>query len=209
MSFETVARDCPICMVEIDETVNCVITECGHYFHTKCLMTNAAHNGFDCPYCRSEMTPEIKNDKDDEYDEDFNEDYYQDNIENERVATEALYGMRNMFLVAEGLEPEEIESEESENNEESYQDDNSSSSDSNDEEENDTEELPVDKPSTAFIARKLISFGVTMEDMVKCIINETYHPEFNEEGGFPDEIGVVYGQIRRVITRHHRGVERG
>ena len=46
---------CPICMDNIDTLYNCLVTECGHYFHTSCLMKNVAQNGFDCPYCRRRM----------------------------------------------------------------------------------------------------------------------------------------------------------
>ena len=65
MSFETVARDCPICMDEIDETVNCVITECGHYFHTKCLI-QACYMYWEkddnclCPICRRNIQYQMK-----------------------------------------------------------------------------------------------------------------------------------------------------
>jgi len=47
---------CPICYENIDGEKNRVITECGHCFHTSCLMTHAAVNGFGCPYCRERMT---------------------------------------------------------------------------------------------------------------------------------------------------------
>ena len=57
MSCDT-TTDCPICMDAVQSTINCVITECGHTFHTRCLLTNIVHNGFDCPYCRTEMVPE-------------------------------------------------------------------------------------------------------------------------------------------------------
>jgi hypothetical protein len=42
---------------------NRVTTECGHAFHCSCLMQNAAHNGFGCPYCRTTMA-EIPDDSD-------------------------------------------------------------------------------------------------------------------------------------------------
>ena len=51
--------DCPICMDCIESTSkNCVTTECGHCFHTNCLMQSVAHNGFGCPYCRTAMADE-------------------------------------------------------------------------------------------------------------------------------------------------------
>jgi hypothetical protein len=53
--------ECPICFETISSEINTVITECGHKFHCKCLMQNAMHNGFGCPYCRTEMTYTNKN----------------------------------------------------------------------------------------------------------------------------------------------------
>ena len=60
--------ECPICMDMIDVSKNCVTTECGHKFHTSCLMKNVSFNGFECPYCRSVMA------EDDEEDEEYVED---------------------------------------------------------------------------------------------------------------------------------------
>jgi hypothetical protein len=53
-------NDCPICMEKIDLKKNYVKTECGHNFHTNCLMQNVLRNGvnrngFKCPYCRTDM----------------------------------------------------------------------------------------------------------------------------------------------------------
>lgn len=47
--------DCPICLDEINETKNKTITDCGHKFHTSCLMKNSSLNGFGCPYCREQL----------------------------------------------------------------------------------------------------------------------------------------------------------
>jgi hypothetical protein len=55
--------DCPICLDAIIGLTNKTTTECGHHFHTKCLMQNAAHNGFGCPYCRNTLA-ENPNDDD-------------------------------------------------------------------------------------------------------------------------------------------------
>ena len=49
------APECPICMEKIEGDKNKLTTECGHTFHTSCLMTNVSKNGFDCPYCRTIM----------------------------------------------------------------------------------------------------------------------------------------------------------
>jgi hypothetical protein len=49
------SSDCAICLEIIEEGKNCVTTECGHMFHTSCLMRNVHTNGFACPYCRTAM----------------------------------------------------------------------------------------------------------------------------------------------------------
>lgn len=46
--------ECPICYDTIYDT-NCVTTECGHKFHTNCLLKNISFNGYNCPYCREIM----------------------------------------------------------------------------------------------------------------------------------------------------------
>ena len=69
-------HECPICLEVIEGFKNRVTTECGHTFHCKCLMTNAAHNGFGCPFCRTEMADEVKEeeDNDERYDDDSDDD---------------------------------------------------------------------------------------------------------------------------------------
>jgi len=66
--------ECPICIEIIDFKKNCVTTECGHCFHTNCLMTSVAHNGFGCPYCRTAMAQEIKEEEEDNEEEDNEEE---------------------------------------------------------------------------------------------------------------------------------------
>jgi len=48
-------NDCPICYEQIPHNINCSTTECGHTFHTTCLMKHTVYNGYDCPCCRSLM----------------------------------------------------------------------------------------------------------------------------------------------------------
>lgn len=47
--------ECPICFEVIKSDSNKIKTECGHEFHSNCFLTNAAHNGFNCPCCRKEL----------------------------------------------------------------------------------------------------------------------------------------------------------
>jgi len=44
---------CPICLMPLGNKNDCV-TECGHRFHTSCLL-RAAQNNVACPLCRSEL----------------------------------------------------------------------------------------------------------------------------------------------------------
>ena len=67
--------ECPICLEVVELRANRVITECGHIFHCKCLVTNIAHNGFACPYCRTAMAEKIE-DEDNEDDYDSGEWYF-------------------------------------------------------------------------------------------------------------------------------------
>lgn len=93
--------DCPICFDCIEGEKNKVVTDCGHTFHTNCLMKNIAHNGFDCPYCRFVMA-DVPEDSDDENSE-WLEDDEESNYEEEDIALE---GARLLFQRAE--EPEKI-----------------------------------------------------------------------------------------------------
>jgi len=115
--------ECPICFDLILPNVNCVTTDCGHSFHTSCLMKNTAVNGYDCPYCRTQMAeaPEESEygDGDGEDDED-----YDDGDEEEEEYT--LLGFRWFFqqiqgeeLEGDAVEYEEFQKEEREFDEES------------------------------------------------------------------------------------------
>lgn len=73
-TFESasIGTECCICWDVIGKTNNCV-TECGHAFCFKCLVTAMAHNPENqtCPYCRAQLVEASKNDDDD--DSDWNE----------------------------------------------------------------------------------------------------------------------------------------
>jgi hypothetical protein len=51
-------NECSICYDIVNKNNNCVITECGHCFHTTCLMKNVALNGYSCPLCRRSLGKE-------------------------------------------------------------------------------------------------------------------------------------------------------
>ena len=104
VEVEVEVVECPICMDEIEEK-NKVTTECGHCFHTSCLMKNVAHNGFGCPYCRTVMAEEpADNNSDEEYDE-----FSLDEEEGPDYSDNVLRGARWLFQRAEG---EDLDDEE-------------------------------------------------------------------------------------------------
>lgn len=65
----TVAIECPICMENIEHDQGFMKTDCGHSFHSCCIMRNIAQNGFSCPCCRTVMM-ETSNDRD--YEDGYN-----------------------------------------------------------------------------------------------------------------------------------------
>ena len=171
--------DCPICFDQIEGEKNKVTTECGHCFHTSCLMKNVAHNGFGCPYCRDVMAEEpADNNSDEEYDEfsvdeEDEEPEYTDNV---------LRGARWLVQRAEG---EELDDEED------------TDSESDDEERDEVEpRAPVD-----YIVEKLVERGVSMAELVKAILirdhdEYQFHDEFNRTD---DEL---FGKLRIIISNY-------
>lgn len=74
-------NECPICYDAMDSANNQVTTECGHKFHTSCLLKNTARNGYGCPMCRSTMVENVVDDEDDRsyhYDGENDADYGDD-----------------------------------------------------------------------------------------------------------------------------------
>lgn len=103
----TRTNDCPICLEAICDSKNHVTTDCGHSFHTNCLMTSVAHNGFGCPYCRAVMAevPEDEDEDEEEYEEDSEDEY-------------VMRGMRWLFQRANNEELDEDEDDEDEEEDE-------------------------------------------------------------------------------------------
>jgi hypothetical protein len=98
--------NCPICLENIDAGKNKTTTDCGHSFHTSCIMKNVAHNGFGCPYCRTVMA---ENPNTDEQSEESDYTY----LDMEESEDYVMRGMRFMFQRAEGedFDEEDIEDE--------------------------------------------------------------------------------------------------
>jgi hypothetical protein len=182
----TCPYECPICLDDIFVTSNHVTTECGHTFHTSCLMKNVAHRGFACPCCRTTMAEEPENDDNDVYhysnrnQEDEDED---DEFEYDRFDDIALRGFRFFMNNLEGTEHEHEDILEEQE----------------DMEEEDSVDTP--KPTPAFIVQKLMEQGVTMEDLVKSMLKD--HEEYNdEEEEYMQIDDDLFGKFRIVISNY-------
>ena len=181
---------CPICMDDLEESTNRVNTECGHSFHTSCLMASVANLGFGCPCCRAEMAeePTEENEEEENSDSNWDPDYGQVDYdsydgrrrlqrltaqrERETSDQHAFQGVRNMFLLAEGYEAEDVEDE----TEIWYS--------------NETE-APLPRPSAQYVMDELLRDGsITMLKIIKSILldHQEYEPEIEELTDHSDEI---------------------
>lgn len=173
--------ECPICMDSIEISKNCVTTECGHCFHTNCLMKSVTHNGFGCPYCRTVMAEEPEDEDEDEDDEE----------DEEEVINETNY-LRGFRLFWNNMNGEEHDEEDIlyEVQFEEFNHD-----------EAEEEEQPINIPSHEFIANKLQTKGVSYNDLVKALLGRGDHPEYPEYD-YQNLDNEVYGRIRSIISRY-------
>jgi hypothetical protein len=168
--------ECPICMDVIDINKNSVTTECGHCFHSNCLMTSVAHNGFACPYCRTSMA--VVPDKKEVDDE---ENWSITSEENEEMFLDyTLRGLRFFFNNINGDEHDEDDIEDEDEDEEVLD-----------------EEI---KPSCELIAQKFIEQGVTMEYLIKALLS--FHPEYENDDMYSRACGEIYGKVRVIISNY-------
>jgi hypothetical protein len=183
--------ECSICLVSIDTNKNHVTTECGHQFHTTCLLSNVAYNGFGCPYCRSEMVDEsvskhMHEEEDDDDDNDFDEDE-DDDEDQEQQESDVLRGFRFMLerVTGEKLTNEDDVVEENEYLNEDVDDDSENH-----------------RPSVALISKKLSENGVTIETFVKALLVD--HEEYNDERveEFYEINDGIFDKIRDIINNY-------
>ena len=168
--------ECAICMDDIHfDQNNFMKTECGHCFHTSCIMRNVAHNGFGCPYCRTEMAEMVEDD-----DSEDSEDY----VEGELYDDYALRGLRFFTDNLEGVEHEHEDVLEEQ-----------------EDEEQGIAEEPIAKPDAAFVAQKLGEQGVTMEQLIKILLRD--HDEYEAEDEEFERIDEeVWGRMRNIISNY-------
>ena len=62
------SNECAICFDEIG-AVNCIVTECGHKFHSSCIFKSFANGTIGCPLCRKELV-EVQEDEEDDDEDD-------------------------------------------------------------------------------------------------------------------------------------------
>lgn len=174
--------DCPICMDCIESTTkNCVTTECGHCFHTNCLMQSVAHNGFGCPYCRTAMAEEPEEEEESVWSD------IEDDDEEEMFDEDALRGFRFFWNNLNGEEHD---------------------GDDNAEEQAIEEPAPTNQnqtdpnvPTTDFVAQKLKEQGVTFEQLVK-IICEYDHEEYENDEAAERLGSELFGKIRIIVSNY-------
>lgn len=175
MSQSTTDTECAICLDDINLAVNCVRTECGHCFHTSCLMKNVAHNGFGCPYCRTEMASIASDNCDSE------SEYSEERSTLEMVMFDdyALRGFRLFMNNVEGIQhaQEDIDVE------------------------NLADDDVVVKPTPQFIAEKLAEQGITMEHLIKILLRD--HDEYDDEDEEFERVDDdVWGKCRIIISNY-------
>ena len=172
--------ECPICFDPVEVAKNCTTTDCGHCFHTSCLMTSVAHNGFGCPYCRTKMAEEVAEEESDYDDEEEEEEMFDD---------DALRGLRLFTNNLDGDAHDEEDLEE----ENVY------------EEENNAVEEPAEEPtvpSASFVAQKLTQQGVTMEDLVKILL--IGHDEYDHQSEELERCdNDIFGRLRVIISNYN------
>lgn len=215
------ASECPICFETITVT-NQTITECGHTFHTNCLMKNVMHNGFGCPYCRTKMCeePEGHHD-DDEEDSDYSvtndddmseietddEEEIQDWLAHERIQrTEerAFANFRRLFGEDDYGE-NQLEQEDQDQQEEEYDDPDDESSDS------DSDSLVEERidsgrerPTTDYITQKLIQRGINMGHLVKLMLAGEYplYDDIMTRRNYRRDMRNLHEQLRDIINNY-------
>ena len=191
---------------------NRVTTECGHAFHCSCLMQNAAHNGFGCPYCRTTMA-EIPDDSDSDSDDSITISSFYNDEEDEFLTSFRMFHQQ--------LNGQEVEEEDSDSDSTDWSDEDS---DSDEEEDGLVEGLeiigqpvverdqpvverdvrgapPVVDADSAHITQKLMERGITFEDLVKTILFHEHDNYLNRYSHHERRSSEIYGQFKAVMSR--------
>jgi hypothetical protein len=192
-------------MDDINIETNCVITECGHKFHCSCLLKNASHNGFGCPYCRTSLAEEVIDEEDEEgyyeegyYEDDDEEDYLEEDLE-EDYEEDYEYDepfqevpLESFRMFHQRLNGEEVEEGTEIMEEPIYQEDYD-------------ERAGGGIPNAEYVSRKLLERGISHKDLVKSLL-AVDHDDLLEGWAimYREKSSQVYGQIRKVIHQSKR-----
>jgi len=180
-----IVNECPICMDPIESTTrNCVSTECGHCFHTNCLMTSVAHNGFGCPYCRTKMAEEVAEENSD----------YDDESESEEYEQYDDYALRGLRLFNNNINGEEHDQED-------LDDEGEDAEESEDEEVVEEAEEAVAPPPVSYVAQKLVEQGVTMETLLKAVLCSVNNYERDYED-FERVENEIFGRVQTILNNY-------
>ena len=168
---------CPICLMDLrvenkKNSNNMVTTECGHTFHTNCLMSSVAHGGFKCPCCRAVMVDVPEEDETD-VETDSEWEWSSD------IEISDNYSLQSMRWMYQREAGEELEAEDAE------------------------EEYQI--PSVDYITVALTNQGVTMNDLVKCILME--HEEYEDDQDIDEMNDILFGKIRMIVSNYPNVVE--
>lgn len=201
--------ECPICYDPIEQTRNCITTECGHQFHAACLMKNARINGFSCPSCRAQMVLEDVTDSESDNSEHLylnelhqiedefvqnEEEFVQSEEEAFERAEQELLRIRDERRRFAELERQreqiEIQNDIIESTLYEHQDgepvDENYYDNSNDQQNGDA-------PSIEYISEQLVARGITIDDLVSSMLrtNSAYYRSTAD-----------HDRINAVITKH-------
>ena len=98
-------EECPICYDEITNKANKTITECGHCFHSSCLIKHAILTNTGCPMCRQQLADieeeesESESDSDsysDSDDDDYEEDSSDEDEDEDRPISAMVHRKRTI-----------------------------------------------------------------------------------------------------------------
>jgi len=180
--------DCPICFEEITTIKNSITTDCGHQFHANCLMKNVAHNGFNCPCCRTTMAENPQqSDAEDDNDDDESDDSSYPNLEDD-----TLRGLRLFTSRIEGEEPDQ-EDVVTEYQYLNYLHD----------ERDDNQQRPI--PSLDLVIKKLQDHGVTFRQLVASHL--TSYEEYENQDELERIESDLWGTMRTIISNYEPAQE--
>ena len=107
------SEECPICIDVIESGSNKTITECGHCFHSACLIKHVLLTNSACPLCRKALADidddetaslsEYSTDDDDDDDDDDDEEEEEDAVPQKRTITQIICELKRQGLTERHL----------------------------------------------------------------------------------------------------------